>query len=145
MSMLRLNFRSLLDTFPVAIVADTNFLQISIPVFRIRESEITNWLLPNITSSTTSSSRALLCCSRALLLSGSFRKSLFVRDINISIRKSANDILFKFVHIFITKLSMTFMSASVTSLGLFPKRINTSSKSKRLSIQRSHPLHFSLE
>ena len=138
MSMLRLNFRSLLDTFPVAIVADTHFLQISIPVFRIRESEITNWLLPDITSSTTSS-------SRALLLSGSFRKSLFVRDINISIRKSANDILFKVVHIFITKLSMTFMSASLTSLGLFPKRTNTSSKSKRLSIQRSHPLHFSLE
>ena len=34
MSMLKLNFRLLLDTFPVAIVADTYFLQIPIPSFQ---------------------------------------------------------------------------------------------------------------
>ena len=34
MSMSKLNFRLLLDTFPVAIVADTYFLQIPIPSFQ---------------------------------------------------------------------------------------------------------------
>ena len=118
-----LNFRLLLDTFPVAIVADIYFPQIPVPVFGIRETEITNWLLPNITSS----SSVLL---RALLLGGSFCKPLSVRDLNTPIRKSVNDVVLIFVYIFITKLSMAFMSTSVTSLALFPRQVNISSKSE---------------
>ena len=87
----------------------------------------------------------LVCFFSALMLGGSFRKTLSFRDLNISIRKSVNDILLNFVYISITKLSVAFMSVFVTSPALFPKRMNISLTSERFCIQVSHPLHLPLE